>query len=472
MILSAFAPLGAQQRKASAGPRALGLFVVPSGPSKKPLKPFLIPIALWYQNRYFDAQLYGARPEPMALDGGVVYEVRKGGDALGLFTVDSIAQQENKRWLGGGTYQTMKEIEARATARRERNRAPTETVKDDGPPRLRRSGESRSASSPPKPDTTAPASTSPSTAPAPTASAPAAQPPAPAAKPEPTPAAKAPAEASDDDPDRPRLHRAPGGEPQTIAPNIKPAPATTSGPAKSATTAAAATNPAPVPTSPAPEVYVAISDAHTIESRPYDFTWGPQEQETYKKAVEQMASTAIDGFLQRRYHVQPATPEPPRTAAQRSKTGARTRPAAPAPAPSAMPLENVQVRALDVTTDNYPEVVLTGQRTAQVPGPEGGSDQRTFYVTIVVRVDTLAVDRRDQFRQLFSQVTDDRHMDELPRLQLIDVVDADGDGIGELLFRETFSPTDEQNPSAWGFQLFRVGVDRLEKLYDSEGKIE
>jgi hypothetical protein len=71
-----------------------------------------------------------------------------------------------------------------------------------------------------------------------------------------------------------------------------------------------------------------------------------------------------------------------------------------------------------------------------------------------------------------SYVTDDRHLDELPRLALIDAVDADGDGIGKLLFREVFSLADETNPQAWGFQLFRVGIDRLEKLYDSEGKIE
>jgi hypothetical protein len=447
---------------------------VPKAPAgaKKPPQPFLIPIALWFQNRYFDAQLYGARPEPMALDGGVVYEVRRGGEALGLFTVESIAQQENKHWLGGGTYHTMKEIEARATARREHNKGPSEAVKDDGPPRLRRSGESRSASKPPAPDASAPPSAPPTSTPAPSASAPATpapapQPSTPATKTEPAPTKQEP---SEDDPDRPRLHRAPTGEPQAVAPSIKTGSTQSAAAAKKSAGPSAAPPITQLASPPAPEVFVAISDAKTSEPRPYDFAWGADEKQTYTKAAEQMAGSAIDNFLQRRYHVQPAA-EPARAAAsQRSRS--RTRPTPPPASTPAPPLDNEQVRALDVQTDNYPELVLSAQRTVQVPGPDGGADQRTVYVTVVVKVDTLAVDRRDQFRQLFAYVTDDRHFDELPRLQLIDAVDADGDGIGELLFRETFSPTDEQNPSAWGFQLFRVGADRLEKLYDSEGRIE
>lgn len=215
-----------------------------------------------------------------------------------------------------------------------------------------------------------------------------------------------------------------------------------------------------------PDVYVAISDAKTVEPRPYDFTWSAEEKASYTKSIQQMANAAIADFLEKRYHVQPTAASRP-AAPSRSHTRAAVPPSAPEP-----PLENVQVRALDVLTDNYPEIVLTADRAAQVPGPEGGSDQRTVYVTMVVRVDPTAVDRRDQYRTLLSYVTDDRHLDELPKLALVDAVDADGDGIGKLLFRETFSPTDEANPQAWGFQLYRVGVDRLEKLYDTEGKME
>ena len=48
----------------------------------------------------------------------------------------------------------------------------------------------------------------------------------------------------------------------------------------------------------------------------------------------------------------------------------------------------------------------------------------------------------------------------LPRLELIDAIDADGDGRGELLFRET---TD----AATGWVIYRATADKLYKLFDS-----
>jgi hypothetical protein len=65
-------------------------------------------------------------------------------------------------------------------------------------------------------------------------------------------------------------------------------------------------------------------------------------------------------------------------------------------------------------------------------------------------------------RQLFFSVTDARHLDQIPRLEFIDAVDADGDGRGELLFREV---TD----SGQGFAIYRVLPDTLSKIFDSMG---
>jgi hypothetical protein len=47
-----------------------------------------------------------------------------------------------------------------------------------------------------------------------------------------------------------------------------------------------------------------------------------------------------------------------------------------------------------------------------------------------------------------------------PRLDLVDAVDADGDGRGELLFRET---TDQGT----GWVIYRATADKLWKMYDS-----
>ena len=65
------------------GPRALGVVeFLPGGKAR------LVPIALWIDGRYYDASLYAANPEPMALEPETVYEATDYGEPTGLFTVD------------------------------------------------------------------------------------------------------------------------------------------------------------------------------------------------------------------------------------------------------------------------------------------------------------------------------------------------------------------------------------------------
>jgi hypothetical protein len=66
-------------------------------------------------------------------------------------------------------------------------------------------------------------------------------------------------------------------------------------------------------------------------------------------------------------------------------------------------------------------------------------------------------------RKLYAGVTDKFHLDVTPRLELIDAVDADGDGRGELLFRET---TDAGN----GYVIYRAAADKLWKMFDTRGE--
>jgi len=59
---------------------------------------------------------------------------------------------------------------------------------------------------------------------------------------------------------------------------------------------------------------------------------------------------------------------------------------------------------------------------------------------------------------VFASVTDTHHFDVLSRLELIDAVDADGDGRGELLFRQV-------SDRGSAFVLYRVIGDRLWPLF-------
>ena len=74
---------------------------------------------------------------------------------------------------------------------------------------------------------------------------------------------------------------------------------------------------------------------------------------------------------------------------------------------------------------------------------------------VVARIDTYG-----DLRKVLVQVTDDQHLDLTPRLELIDAMDADGDGVGELLFRKT---TD----AAQGYLIARVTSDQLWPLFDT-----
>ena len=62
-------------------------------------------------------------------------------------------------------------------------------------------------------------------------------------------------------------------------------------------------------------------------------------------------------------------------------------------------------------------------------------------------------------RKLFFSQTDAQHLDETPRMELVDAVDADGDGRGELLFRRTYD-------TGSAFAIYRVTADGLWPLFE------
>ena len=69
-------------------------------------------------------------------------------------------------------------------------------------------------------------------------------------------------------------------------------------------------------------------------------------------------------------------------------------------------------------------------------------------------------DYNGDFRKLSAAVTDDRHLDAFPRLELIDAVDADGDGKAELLFRQV-------SDIGTSYVIYRATPDKLAEVYDS-----
>jgi hypothetical protein len=402
----------------------------------------LVPITILYDGEFYDAGAYKASPVPMALESGTVYEGVRTGVSQGLFTVSS-ALQGNNTWIGNGTWQSNAAIAAAKEAAAKRKEVMSKPAPEpvEGPPVLRR------ASAKPKPAEDAPAAppASPGPAsPAPPASAPApsAPPPAtseedsdrpvlkrPATEAAPT-AATSPAAAeaqAEADPDRPVLKR---GAP--TAEELKKRSASTS--TTSAKESPRSKAPPPAASSPI-QVIPAISDAAGPDPRPYAYSLKPDEEQTLRKKMLALAAEEVRAW-----------------AAQPEATGAQPAPRAAKKAKPPQPaFEDVKLHAFDLSNSNEPVLVLTAK--ARMPARPNAASDLHYIITLVARDDIYG-----DLHKAFASVTDSGHFDVLSRLELIDAVDADGDGRGELLFRQV-------SDAGSAFVLYRVIGDRLWPLF-------
>ena len=374
----------------------------------------LIPITILYDGEFYDASAYKAAPVPLALESGTVYEAVSTGVSQGLFTVSN-ALQGNNTWIGEGTWQSADALAAAAAAAAKKKEARSKPAPEpvEGPPVLRHAGAAKPAEAP----QSAPAAGS---NPASTASAP----PAPA-----TPAPTVP-----EDPDRPVLKR---GAPSPS--ELKKQSASPSAPAQgdahaAAVVAASASN--------AVRSIPAISDANGPDPRPYAYTLKPEEEEKLRKKLLALASDEV------RARAAQLSNEPAGLHSARPSSGLA--PHAKLPQPG---FEEVQLRVFDLSDSNEQVLVLTTK--AHMPSrPNATSADLAYIVTLVARNDIYG-----ELHKAFASITDTQHLDVLPRLELIDAVDADGDGRGELLFRRI-------SDAGKAFVLYRVIGDRLWPLFE------
>ncbi len=441
LALAHLASAQSAARQKPKGPRALGLVqLAPNG------KAHLIPITILYDGEFYDASAYKASPVPMALESGTVYEGVRTGVSQGLFTVIS-ALQGNNTWIGDGTWQSNAAIAAGKEAAAKRREVMSKPAPEpaEGPPVLRR------ASAKPKPAEDA-SSAAPAAAPAPSSPTPPASAPA---------ASTTPSPASEDDADRPVLKRpAPASAPAATTPTPavseesdpdrpvlkRGAPPAEelkkrSAPVVPSTTAAKDSNKpgAHAPASPGPiQLIPAISDAAGPDPRPYAYSLKPDEEQKLRMKILALAADEVRAWA--------AQPESvgAQPARRPSRPGSKARPPQPA-------FEDVQLHAFDLSNSNEPILVLTAK--ARMPGRPNVASDLEYMITLVARDDMYG-----DLHKAFASVTDSAHFDVLSRLELIDAVDADGDGRGELLFRQV-------SDAGSAFVLYRVIGDRLWPLF-------
>ena len=423
----------------------------------------LVPIALWMEGKYYDASLYQANPAPFVLQPGTVYEAQNYGETAGIFVVNT-PQLSNGGWIGDGRWTARRALDAKVAAEAAKQSKPRSQGKaiftggsDEGPPVLRRPGSEQSSDKSTAP-ATAPAQSPPSPA-DPSQSPPATSAPVPDTSGRPTlrrpneetgspPATVAqqpqPSSATvdDTDPNRPVLRK-----PNAPAQNVSSTPVSTGGPSADVNDPerpvltrggkAAASSAPKVPASGtgtaatvasaksgSTRSLAAISDAGKYENRPLLYTTTPERQQQLERSMLELALADIRTFAGK--HT---------TSPQLGKSAQ---------------IKNYDVRFFDLDFSNSATLVLT----AKLPMPTAGSRPFLYYAAIVARLDING----DPVK-IFSSITDTTHLDVFPRLELIDALDADGNGRGDLLFRQ-YSDT------GINYGLYRVFPYNMEKVFE------
>ena len=464
-------PVGQRRttKKKDTGPRALALLRLSENG-----KASIEPIAILIDGKFWDASAYKADPVPMALEPGTVYEAERSGASLGLFTISSALHSNSASnqppwiatgaWHPTGTEPAQPAITAAIT--------PVGIGADnDAPPRLTHDVSKNNP----------PAATTPAAGPAP-ASAPASKPsdssnsdePPRLSKPASSPSSDASADSSKtgssnnsptpqdkrkssvkedkssipasdsgtDEAGRPRLRRGRPAESfadiDEIVPGYsKPGASSSSKPAnggKVAETTAVQDDVKLIP---------AISDAHGPNPHSYVYEWLKGEDGDRRKQMMDAARQQLQAYVaaQAKARIEPKAAH--LAAAKHSGPGKAREPI----------FENVQMIAYDLWNSNQPIIILSA--SARMPASSEAASDLQYSIMLVAYPDIY-----NNLHKLYTGVTDKYHLDITPRLDLIDAVDADGDGTGELLFREI-------SDAGSGWVIYRPTADKLYKMYDS-----
>ena len=418
------------KKKTAQTPRSIAVLEWTGQPGK-PSASRIIPVTVFDGEAYQPGGLYLARPEPLAVEPGTEYVLEQNGIAKGLFDVNS-AQNLQGYWFGYGSWKKLAppppphklqpaKIMPRLQGDADSDR-PQFVRRDNGT--ASGSGSGSGSSSP------AQSSTGQSGASAPD-------------NPPPT------------DPDRPTLRRRSDSTDSTNSAPSSPAGNSTSSDLETPIggidpdrphLTRGAQNPTdsdftPTKLSGTPsdlEQMVAVSDASDHDPRPFTYFWAdPGDAAKMQAQMETLAQQAT------------AAPQAP------AKPAVKPHPAAPSghparahktPPPPPLPtLGDERFQAYALSEGAGATLIFSAQATR----PDGS----VRYVTLIAQPDFYGA-----LHVIFKTVTDDSHLDETPRMRLVDAVDATANGRGDLLF-EVRSKVDRQ------FVLYQIVGGRVDQVF-------
>ena len=396
-----------------------------TGEAGKPKASRMVPVAVLDGGQLQDGSIYLARPEPMAVESDVEYELMVNGNPVGLYDIKN-AGQEQGSWVGYGVWKPMPSAKPKPSM----PKLASSKIEDDASdqPTLHRKhhsdgtktgsgGSQGSGAGEPAPDPDRPTlhrsdsggdSGSKATDPdRPKLKKGKSDPPGDLPYEEALPGVT--------DPDRPHLIRG-----QSSADSLSVTPSLMGLPAQM-------------------QQVVAVSDAKNRPPHPWSYSWAnPADENKMKSELEDIARDALG--------LKPATPPPASVSAhKRAPHRKAAKPAPPPPLPPPAPLQDEQFRVFELAYGSGATLVLS----AHTAGPL--AEQK--FVTLIAQPDLYG-----SVLVLFKNVTDGAHLDYTPRMKLIDAVDAMADNRGELLF-ELRGSTQRQ------FALYRVLRGQAERVF-------
>jgi hypothetical protein len=404
----------------------------------------LVPVSVLDGGELQDGGIYLARPEPLAVAPEVEYQLEDDGKPTGLFDIKNAGQQFGS-WVGLGSWKPLPSAPRKPTAkelaktRLDDNDAQSDTPvlhrkhhADDAP-----SGSSGSASSGSGSDSGA--GTAPSDPDRPVLHKKSESQSNSAGNA--APATGGTSSSSSSDPDRPVLHKSRKAE-AAAEPAVESVPGDSDPDRprlKRGKSSSDAIEVAPTLVGFPPDLQqaVAVSDAKTHPAHPWDYSWASPDDEAKMKAqIEDLARTAL-GL------------NPPKAVAAPKRASTTRKSAKPAPPPPPAALEGEEFRVFELAYGSGATLVLSAHT--------GGPAAQQKFVTLIAQPDLYG-----NLLVLKKNVTDGAHLDDKPRMRLVDAVDAMADNRGELLF-ELRGNTQRQ------FALYRVLRGQAEQLFVTGG---
>jgi len=458
-----------------------------TGQAGKPKACRIVPVAVLDGGKLEDGGIYMSRPEPLALAGEVEYELQLNGQVTGLFDIENSGHEQGA-WVGYGTWKE-KPVEKPKPTAAELAKTFTDDEDSDRPVlhRKKHPGDAPEAAKPGSSgaDTTETAPPNDPDRPvlhkkdagdatgskvdSSTASTqPNAGQPAPASDPDRPVLHKKDSADSDsaskgaDDQDRPVLKKSRKKEPEDVGrvDSVKGFTDPDRPILKRGLPTGYKLNVAPSLMGIPPDMQqaVAVSDSRQHAEHPWSFSWAnPDDERKMKSAMEEIARSALG--------LKPPPAPVPAVVPKKVSVRKNAKPAPPLAPPEPAPLLGEKFRVFELAYSSGATMVLSAYaeepQTEPTPDQAAGLAERKpaqrRFVTLIAQPDFYG-----NLLVLLKNVTDSAHLDEAPRMILVDAVDALADNRGELLF-ELRGATQRQ------FALYRVMRGRADQLFVNSG---